>query len=103
MGCLPGLRPELHLRLVDNPTDAVETIALHTVKTAEDMKRSFVSLRGDPERVGALRQRYGAMARGPLIGLSWTSKNTDSARSEGLGAATRLGAGDFRHAAILAT
>ena len=77
MGYLPGLRPELHLRLVDNPTDAVETIALHTVKTAEDMKRSFVSLRGDPERVGALRQRYGAMARGPLIGLSWTSKNTD--------------------------
>jgi hypothetical protein len=54
-----------------------ETIALHTVKTAEDMKRSFVSLRGDPERVGALRQRYGANARGPLIGISWTSKNTD--------------------------
>ena len=54
-----------------------ETIALHTVKTAEDMKRSFVSLRGDPERVGALRQRYQANARGPLLGLSWTSKNTD--------------------------
>ena len=52
-----------------------ETIALYTVKTAEDMKRSFVSLRGAPERVGALRQRYGA--RAPLIGLSWTSKNTD--------------------------
>jgi hypothetical protein len=54
-----------------------ETVALHTVKTAEDMKRSFVQLRGDPERVGALRQRYSAKARGPLIGLSWTSKNTD--------------------------
>ena len=54
-----------------------ETIALHTVKTAEDMKRSFVSLRGDPDRVGALRRRYSANARGPLIGLSWTSKNTD--------------------------
>ena len=26
-----------------------ETIALHTVKTAEDMKRSFVPLRGDPD------------------------------------------------------
>jgi hypothetical protein len=54
-----------------------ETVALHTVKTAEDMKRSFVQLRGDPERVRALRQRYRAKAGGPLIGLSWTSKNTD--------------------------
>jgi hypothetical protein len=54
-----------------------ETVALHTVKTAEDMKRSFVPLRGDLERVAALRQRYSAKAAGPLIGLSWTSKNTD--------------------------
>jgi hypothetical protein len=44
-----------------------ETVAFHTVKTAEDMKRSFVPLRGDPERVGALRQRYSANARGPLL------------------------------------
>jgi hypothetical protein len=54
-----------------------ETVALHTVKTADDMKRSFVRLRGDPERVDTLRRRYSAKAAGPLIGLSWTSKNTD--------------------------
>ena len=54
-----------------------ETIAFHSVKTAEDMKRSFVPLRADPTRVAAIRQRYQAQARGPLLGISWASSNTD--------------------------
>ena len=79
-----------------------ETIALHTVKTAEDMKRAFVSVAWRPERVGAIRQRYQAQcaraAPWPFMGEQ--KYGQASARSEGLGAVARLGAGDFRYAAI---
>jgi hypothetical protein len=54
-----------------------ETIALHTVKTAEDMRRAFVPLRADPKRVASIRQRYHAESRGPLLGISWGSSNPD--------------------------
>ena len=52
-----------------------ETIALHCAKNAEEMRRSFVPLHADPSRVGAIRQRYKRNAAGPLIGISWTSRN----------------------------
>ena len=55
----------------------LQTIALHTVKTAEDMRRAFVPLRADPKRVASIRQRYHAESRGPLLGISWGSSNPD--------------------------
>ena len=54
-----------------------ESIALHCVKTAEDMSRAFVPLRADPTRVASIRQRYQAQSRGPLLGISWGSSNPD--------------------------
>jgi hypothetical protein len=54
-----------------------ETIALHHVKTAENMKRAFVPLRADPTRVASIRQRYNVESRGPLLGISWGSSNPD--------------------------
>jgi hypothetical protein len=48
-----------------------ESIVLHCVKTAEDMRRAFVPLRADPTRVASIRQRYQAQSRGPLLGISW--------------------------------
>ena len=52
-----------------------ETIAFHHAKTAEEMQRSFVTLRPDPSRVAAIRQRYHRILEGPLIGISWWSSN----------------------------
>jgi hypothetical protein len=52
-----------------------EGIALHHARDAEEMRRSFVPLRPDPERVAAIRQKYRRVARGPLIGISWWSSN----------------------------
>jgi hypothetical protein len=52
-----------------------ETIALHYAKTAEEMRSSFVPLRPDPFRVASIRQRYGRVSPGPLIGISWWSSN----------------------------
>jgi hypothetical protein len=52
-----------------------ETIALHYAKTAEEMRCSFVPLRPDPLRVASIRQRYGRVSPGPLIGISWWSSN----------------------------
>jgi hypothetical protein len=56
-----------------------ETIALHTAKTAEEMKRSFVPLRADPALAGTLRRRYRLRPDGPIIGLAWGSSNSDKA------------------------
>jgi hypothetical protein len=56
-----------------------ETIALHTAKNAEEMRRSFVRLCADPRLVDTLRQRYQLGAEGPLIGVAWGSRNSDKA------------------------
>jgi hypothetical protein len=53
-----------------------ETIAFHFAKNAEEIRRSFVPLRADPSRVNAIRQRYKRESSGPLIGISWASRNT---------------------------
>lgn len=52
-----------------------ETIALHYAKTAEEMRRSFLPLRPDPARVASIRQRYQRVSHGPLVGISWGSRN----------------------------
>lgn len=52
-----------------------ETIAFHYAKTADDMRHSLPHLRADPAHAGAIRQRYRLKASGPLIGISWWSKN----------------------------
>jgi hypothetical protein len=52
-----------------------ETIAFHYAKNAEEMRRCFVRLRADPERVKSIRRRYKLTSRGPLIGISWSSRN----------------------------
>ena len=52
-----------------------ETVARCYAKTAEEMRRSFVPLRADPTLVGSIRQRYNLISNGPLIGISWGSKN----------------------------
>ena len=52
-----------------------ETIALHYANTAEEMRRSFVPLRADPTRSGALQRRYKLGSSGPLLGISWESSN----------------------------
>ena len=77
-----------------------ETITLYTVKTAIGHE---TLLRVVARRPGADRRTPPTLwrARGPLIGLSWTSKNTDKVLPDLKDwAAARLGAGDFRHAAI---
>jgi hypothetical protein len=52
-----------------------ETIAFHFTKTAEEMRRSFVALRGDPALISSIRQRYTKISHGPLVGISWGSSN----------------------------
>ena len=52
-----------------------ETIAFHFAKTAEEMRRSFVALRGDPALITSIRQRYTKISHGPLVGISWGSSN----------------------------
>jgi hypothetical protein len=52
-----------------------ETIAFHLAKTAEEVRRSFVTLRPDPLRVASIRQRYRRLSDSPLIGISWWSSN----------------------------
>ena len=50
-----------------------ETIALHSVKTGDDMRRSSVRLKADPNRAAAIRQRYQQGSSGPLLGISWAA------------------------------
>lgn len=52
-----------------------ETIALHLVKDADEMRRSFVPLHADRARVDAIREKYRQITKGPLIGISWWSSN----------------------------
>ena len=54
-----------------------ETVALHTVKTKDDMRRAFMRLKADPDRAAAIRQRYLQGESGPLLGISWGSSNGD--------------------------
>jgi hypothetical protein len=53
----------------------LETIAFHYAKNSEELRRCFVRLRADPERVNSIRQRYKRTPCGPLIGISWASRN----------------------------
>jgi hypothetical protein len=77
----PGI--EARVRGTDNKASlaeadvvaSYETIALYQVRDAEEMRRAFVPLRPDPERVASLRQRYRRISKGPLIGISWWSSN----------------------------
>jgi hypothetical protein len=53
-----------------------ETLGLHLAKTADDLQRSFVPLRADPELVAQFRRRYRIDGRDcPLIGISWWSSS----------------------------
>ncbi len=52
-----------------------ETIALRFARNAAEMRRAFVPLRADVSRAAALRARYGQYLAGPLIGISWGSRN----------------------------
>lgn len=56
-----------------------ETIAFHTAKTAEEMRRSFVPVRADATLAKRLRQRFKVKPDGPLIGIAWWSSNSDKA------------------------
>ncbi len=51
------------------------TVAFHYAKSAEELRRSLVPLRPDPARVQTIRRRYQLQSDGPLVGISWWSRN----------------------------
>ncbi len=68
-------RSTLDLAQVDHAA-SFESLAAHLVDGWDDIQAALVPLRPDPGLVETFRRRYREATDGPIVGLSWGSKNS---------------------------